>query len=201
MVSIFSTQKSKIKIEMFSNHPSIKSREKCTKWILVRRRIDELNYFWKNVSDSLVNWKYEKWIFIRTGGIQNFQQLNVEIASMIWKYFFLFDSFNFELNDESLAKSIDSKSIVKFINFSLSSSVYRRREQQVLESATTRRTHCVVVAVAHRITFKSRHVRNAAIQRQRPAHVSENTQIVKFIAKLKCRCLWRYAKLYEIAYL
>lgn len=48
----------------------------------------------------------------------------------------------------------------------------RRREQQVLESDTTRHTHCVAVAVDHRITFRSQRVHNAVIQPLRHVHVS-----------------------------
>lgn len=47
----------------------------------------------------------------------------------------------------------------------------RQREHQALESAATRPTRFAVVVVALPTTFRSRSVRNAAIQLPRPVHV------------------------------
>lgn len=68
-----------------------------------------------------------------------------------------------------------NRAIATNINVPFLFYVHRRREQQVLESVTTRHTRCVVVAAAHRITFKNQRAPNAAIQRQRLAHVSSTT--------------------------
>lgn len=90
--------------------------------------------------------------------------------------------------------SVDTFIHSNLTHISFSSSIYRRRELQVLVSVITRHTRCVAVVAAHRTTSKSQYAPSVDIQLKRCDHVSSWIKP----SEKNCLCLWRCILTYPL---